>query len=248
MKNLDKLKKEFSRIKNLGFVECTRPNNKDGGIGNTFEDLLGVAENNNKEADFRGFEIKSKRLFNSSYVSLFTKSPDSPKGANSFLRETFGEIRDENHSDKKKLYASIFGHRESTVYSKYKMKITVDRQNEKLELVVKDLKDKHLSSVSWSFETLIKASSKMKDLFLVFAETKAENKKNHYHFTQGEIYKDFDFDKFLNEIENGGIMFDIRIGVYNSGKSYGKTHDHGSGFRVKAENFKNLYDTYETIK
>lgn len=247
MKNLDKLKKEFSRVKKMGFVECTRPNNKDGGIGNTFEDLIGVAENNKKGADFKGFEIKSKRLFNSSYVSLFTKSPDNPKGANSYLRETFGEIRDEKHSDKKKLYASVFGHRTSKVYLKYKVKLKVDRRNKKLNLVINDLKDRNLSIVSWSFETLKKAASKMKDLFLVFADTKTENKKNYYHFTQGEIYKDFDFEKFLKEIEKGGIMFDIRIGVYNSGKNYGKTHDHGSGFRVKAENFKNLYDTYETI-
>lgn len=86
MKNIAKLKKEFDRIKKLGFVECTRPNNKDGGIGNTFEDLLGVAENKKKKADFKGFEIKSKRLYNSSYVSLFTKSPDNPKRANSYLR------------------------------------------------------------------------------------------------------------------------------------------------------------------
>lgn len=72
MKNLGKLKKVFNRIKKLGFVKCTRPNNTDGGIGNTFEDLLGVAKNNKKEADFKVFEVKSKRLFNSSFVSLFT--------------------------------------------------------------------------------------------------------------------------------------------------------------------------------
>jgi len=247
MKNIDKLKKEFFRIKKIGFVECTITNNTDGGIGNTFEDLLGVAENNKKEADFKGFEVKSKRLFNNSYVSLFTKSPDNPKRANSYLRENFGEIRDENHSDKKKLYASVFGHRASTVYSKYKMKLKVDTKSKKLGLIINDLKDRNLSTVSWDFETLRKASSKMKDLFLVFADTKTVNKKNHYHFTAGEIYKDFDFDKFLKEIEKGGIMFDIRIGVYNSGKNYGKTHDHGSGFRAKAQNFKNLYDTYEKI-
>jgi len=247
MKNLDTLKKEFNRIKKMGFVECTRPNNTDGGIGNTFEDLLGVAENNKKVADFEGFEVKSKRLFNSSYVSLFTKSPDYPKKANSYLRENFGEIRDENHSTKKKLYASVFGHRESIVYSKYKMKLYVDRQNNKLDLVIKDMKDNILETVSWELLTLLKASTKMKDLILVFADTKKVNEKNQYHFTEAEIYKDFDIGKFFNEIENGGIMFDIRIGVYNSGKSYGKTHDHGSGFRVKAQNFKNLYDTYEKI-
>jgi hypothetical protein len=247
MKNLDKLKKVFNQIEKLGFVECTRPNNKDGGIGNTFEDLLGVTENNKKEADFKGFEVKSKRLFNSSYVSLFTKSPDNPKRANSYLRENFGEIRDKNHSDKKKLYASVFGHRISIVYSKYKMKLMVDRKNKRLDLVIRDLDDMHFSTVSWDFETLKKASSKMKDLFLVFADTKIINKKTNYHFIAGEVYKDFDFEKFLKEIEKGGIMFDIRIGVYNSGKNYGKTHDHGSGFRVKAANFGNLYGTYEKI-
>lgn len=247
MKNIDKLKKEFNRIKKMGFVDCTRPNNIDGGIGNTFEDLLGVEENNKKEADFKGFEVKSHRLLNSSYVSLFTKSPDNPKRANSYLRENFGEIRDENHSDKKKLYASVFGHRASIIYSKYKMKLKVDRSNNKLHLIINDLKDKNLSTVSWDFETLKKSSTKMKDLFLVFADIQNVYKKNKYHFTAGEIYFDFDFEKFLKEIEKGGIMFDIRIGVYNSGKNYGKTHDHGSGFRVKAKNFKNLYRTYEKI-
>jgi hypothetical protein len=247
MKNIAKLKKVFNKIKKLGFVECTRPNNVDGGIGNTFEDLLGIVENNKKEADFNGFEVKSQRLFNNAYVSLFTKSPDNPKRANSYLRENFGEIRDENHSTKKKLYESVFGNRYSIVYSKYKMKLNVDKEYEKLDLIITDLKYKHLSTVSWEFETLIEASSKMQDLLLVFADTQKINNKNYYHYTAGEIYKDFDFDNFLEEIENGGIMFDIRIGVYNSGINFGKTHDHGSGFRVKAANFKNLYCTYEKI-
>jgi len=247
MKNVNEIKKEFNRIKQMGFVECTRSNNKEGGIGNTFEDLLGVKENNKKEADYKGFEVKSKRLFNSSYVSLFTKSPDTPKGANSYLRETFGEIRDDQHSDKKKLYASVFGHRFSVVYLKYKMKLKVDRKNRRLLLIINDLDNKLLSTVYWSFETLQKASRKMKDLFLVLAEERIHNKKQYYHFTKGEVYKGFDFEKFLNEIEKGGIMFDIRIGVYNSGKNYGKTHDHGSGFRVKAANFSNLYSTFEKL-
>jgi hypothetical protein len=37
-------------------------------------------------------------------------------------------------------------------------------------------------------------------------------------------------------------MFDIRIGVHNSGKNIGRTHDHGSGFRVKKENVSELFD------
>ena len=136
MKNIEKLKSEFYRIKNLNYVKNTRPKNKDGGIGNTFEDLLGVEENNKKEADFEGVEIKSQRYLNKSYISLFTKSPDYPNRANTYLREKYGEVRDLMHPEKKKLYASIFGHRDSEIYSKYKMKLNVNRTSQRIELVI----------------------------------------------------------------------------------------------------------------
>jgi len=247
MNNLDQIKKDFLRIKKLGFVNCTRNNNTDGGIGNTYEDLLGIIENNKNEADYLGFELKSKRQFTASYVSLFSKSPSFPKKANTYLREMFGEIRDENHGDKKKLYASVFGHRYSTIYEKYKMKLDVNYEHKTLFLNIFDLNEKLLDSVYWTFESLEKASKKIKSLLLVLAENKTENNQRKYHYNEAEIYHNFDFEKFLKNIETGGIMFDIRIGVYNSGKNIGKTHDHGSGFRVKKENFKNLYETYEKI-
>lgn len=247
MKHIDKLKDEFFRIKQLGYVENTHPKNKDGGIGNTFEGLLGVAENNKKEADFEGIEIKSQRYLSDSFISLFTKSPDYPNGANSYLREKYGEVRDENHPEKKKLYASIFGNKYSEVYSKYKMKLNVNREAQKIELEIRDLADNILDIVTWNFETVKKASSKLKDLCLVFAEEKKENDVKYCHFTKANIYYNFDFNNLLDEIEKGNIQFDIRIGVYNSGKYYGKTHDHGSGFRIKRKNVINLYSSSEEI-
>ena len=72
MDKLEKIKFEFDRIKDLGFIKSTRQNNKDGGIGNTFEDYLGVEENNLRDPDFEGFEIKTKRFMNSSYITLFS--------------------------------------------------------------------------------------------------------------------------------------------------------------------------------
>lgn len=247
MSNLKKIKEDFFTIRDLGFVDCTRNNNKDGGIGNTYEDLLGVTENNLKEADYLGYELKSKRQFNSSYISLFSKSPSHPAKANGYLRETYGEVRDENHAGKKKLYASVFGHRFSTVYEKYKMKLEVNYDDKRVYLRINDLNENLLDSVYWTFDALEKASKKMKSLMLVLAETKTENNHRKYHYNKAELYENFDFEKFLKNIENGGIMFDIRIGVHNSGKNIGKTHDHGSGFRVKRENFKNLYESYEEI-
>ena len=208
---------------------------------------LDAQENNLKEADYLGYELKSKRLFNSSYISLFSKSPSYPAKANSYLREKYGEVRDENYAGKKKLYASVFGHRHAVVYEKYKMKLELDYVAKKLYLRIFDLNDVLLDSVFWTFESLEKASRKMKSLLLVLADTKIENNQQKYHYNKAEIYEDFNFESFLKNIENGGIMFDIRIGVHNSGKNIGKTHDHGSGFRVKLQNFKNLYCSFEEL-
>ncbi len=36
-------------------------------------------------------------------------------------------------------------------------------------------------------------------------------------------------------------MVDIRIGSYKSGKNKGKTHDHGTGFRIKPSDLGLLY-------
>lgn len=248
MKNIEKLKNEFSRIKAMGFTPNTRPNNKDGGIGNTFEDLLGVEENNKKEADFEGIEIKTQRFLTGSSVSLFSKSPDFPKKANNYLRDTYGEIRQEEHSDKKILFASVYGNREGEVYSKYKMKLNVNREAQRIELLIKNLEGNLLETIYWNFSTIKKASHKLDTLFLVFADTKIVDGKKFCHFTKGELYHKFDFEKFLIEVEKGIIQFDIRIGVYNSGKNYGKTHDHGSGFRIKPQHFSALYTSFEKIQ
>ena len=83
-------------------------------------------------------------------------------------------------------------------------------------------------------------------LFSIY--TKKENDIDYCYFSKANIFYDFCFEKFLEQIEKGNIQFDIRIGVYNSGKNYGKTHDHGSGFRIKKEFFNNLYSSNEELE
>lgn len=247
MINLKDLEYKLLAIKKKGWVDNKRPNNKDGGIGNTFEDMLGVKENNSTKADYKGIEIKCKREFNSSYISLFSKSPSSPYRANTYLREKYGEYRDDNHPNIKKLYASIFGHRDSNIYEQYKMKLKVNKRTKQLELIIKDINGKELDKVFWTFESLEKASNKIKNLLLVLAEVRKYNNKTQFYYYKAELYTGFNFEKFLDCIKCGYIQFDIRIGVYSSGKSYGKTHDHGSGFRIKHENLIVLYDDFITL-
>ena len=81
MTNKQRIIEAFEKVKALGWVKSHRRNNT--GIGKTFEDYIGVIENNLNEPDLFGFEIKSHREESTSYVTLFTKSPSYPtKGAN----------------------------------------------------------------------------------------------------------------------------------------------------------------------
>jgi len=239
---IEKIKREFLRIKALGFVKSNRPNNKDGGIGNTYEDYLGVIENNIKGADYEGFEIKSQRELTGSYISLFTKSPTAPKQANRYLKDTFGR-GDTMFPDLKSLHSSMFGDRWNNLYQTYKLKLSIDRINKKIVLFVNDSEENLLSDiVCWDFDALVKSSKKISSLFVVFASSKKIDGEEYFHFNRAIIYHKFDFNKFLNLLENGYIMFDVRIGVYKTGKNIGKPHDHGSGFRIKRENIDQLYD------
>ena len=44
------------------YIPSTKQNNRDGGFGNTLEDLFGVQENNLQQADWNGIELKSHRV------------------------------------------------------------------------------------------------------------------------------------------------------------------------------------------
>ena len=241
MENTEKTIREFEKIKKLGFVKSNRVKNKDGGIGNTFEDYLGVEENNLKDPDFEGFEIKTQRELTSSYITLFSKSPSFPKGANAILKDKFGEVRDSNFPDLKKLYASIFGNKWSNIYGKYFMKIHVDYDKQRVYLHVKDGEIIY-NEVYWKFEHLKKGLNKLDKLFVVSAEQKTIESVYYYHYNKGTVYLDINFYEFLKILEEGYIQFDIRMGVYKSGKNYGKPHDHGSGFRIRKESLSGLFE------
>ena len=90
---------------------------------------------------------------------------------------------------------------------------------------------------------------KLKNLFCVKAETKTDKKGNEYFlFNKAEIYEKPSFEKFLDLIDNGLIMYDIRIGSYQSGAKIGKAHDHGSGFRILEKNLSKLYSEHDKVE
>ena len=94
------------------------------------------------------------------------------------------------------------------------------------------------------------ALKKFNKLFIVTADVKKIDKIEHYHYTKAEIFIGLDFNKFLSELENGTIRLNLRIGVNKrvGGKSFGKTHDHGSGFRIKKDRINSLFNSKVTLE
>jgi hypothetical protein len=72
--------------------------------------------------------------------------------------------------------------------------------------------------------------------------------RNYFILILLKIYTNPRLDIFLDMIDKGLIMYDIRIGSYSSGKQYGKPHDHGSGFRIQESKIGELYDDMEVIE
>jgi len=65
-------------------------------------------------------------------------------------------------------------------------------------------------------------------LLYVKAEARGKGLEEEFCFNEAWLLSGFSFDNFLKLLREGTILVDIRIGQYPDGR----THDHGTGFRV----------------
>ena len=167
MENKDFIISKFKEVKSLEYVPSNRANNT--GIGKTFEDYIGVVENNLDEPDLAGFEIKSHRGASCSYVTLFTKSPSFPKRANAYLKDKFGTPYEDAPSINS-LHTSMFANSYNTYMKKYSFKLLNNPVAKTILIGVFDLNTKELldCSVGYTYQDIQKAlTKKLKNLLYV---------------------------------------------------------------------------------
>ena len=252
MADIEKFKKEFLRIKSLGFVESDRPyaEKNDGAVGNTFESNLRVPENNLKDPDFEGWEIKTQRQFSKSATSLFTSKPSYPPFGDTYMRKNWGVSDPSGEYPHIKVFrTSVYANRYAIVYEKYKMKLKLDRESQKLKILLYDLEENLIDGdVYWLFSDISKASSKLRNLVVVNAEEKLISGRVHFHYSSATAYLNFSFSSLMNLIEKGKVRYDNRLGIYRTGKNKGKEHNHGGGLRlVSSKDFHLLYEDYISL-
>lgn len=243
-KTIDKLYNRFLHIQKLGWIKSVK--NGNASVGRTFEDLIGIPENNFEIPDFNGIEIKTKRQFSNSYTTLFNATPDGPHFHEiERLRLKYGYP----HSKMKQykvLNVSIFANEDNKIGLNYYFKLEVNKSQQKVFLLIYD-KNRNLieNEVFWYFDTLKeKLYRKLKILAFVEANNKKLNNIEYFKYIKMTVYLIKDFDTFLSLLEQGVIRTTFKVNVVSSGTRKGTIRDHGTGFDIKEKDLNKLYDIY----
>lgn len=248
MKNVDLLINKFEHIKEMGWIPSIKKGTS--GIGLTFENLIGVTENEFEIPDFNGIELKTKRNKSNSYTTLFNATPDGPHFHEvERLKNTYGYPHSKA-KEYKVLNVSTFCNHLNNIGIKYYSKLKIDYPNQKLFLLIYN-KNKELieKEVFWYFDTLKeKLLRKLSVLAFINADTKIVNNTEYFKYCKITIYLLKDFDTFLSLLEQGIIRITFKINVTLSGPRKGKICDHGTGFDIQEKDLLKLYDCYSQIE
>jgi hypothetical protein len=254
----DELIKKFKELAAMGWVENGRFSNH-GGIGNTLEDFLGIAENNLPIPNAAEWELKAQRLNSTSLTTLFHIEP-SPRAIR-FVPQVLLPKYGWKHQEAGKKYGEAEMSFRQTIHGNSRsdrgFKVVIDKAERKI-LISFDSKSvdirhaKWLEGVKsrvglgelepqpyWGFDDLEhKAGTKLLNAFYVQAEVKRENDKEYYRYSKVTMLQKFSFEGFLNALEEGLILvdFDARSG-----------HNHGTKFRMRQNALPMLYEKTTTI-
>lgn len=224
---LDDFIREYTKICGMGWITTHRSGPT--GVGKTLEDLLGIDENNIDGPDFGDYELKSCRVDSSSMLTMFTKTPQ-PKGAADTLRHTFGYASDAYNNDEKVLHATLSSDRYVSI-ADTGHRLIIICSDSKVSIVAEDGHE----YAYWTKDQLQKAFEKKYKNKFVYAKAHSRGSKasEQFHFFEAFEVSGFDYNAFVSLLKQGKIYIDLRIGQYHSGAKKGKTHDHGTGFRIK---------------
>lgn len=225
---------EFQKIKAQGWIQTHRSGPT--GVGKTLEDLLGIPENNHGEPDFGEYELKSCRLNSPSMLTMFTKAPQ-PARSNTYLRLKYGYASDAYDNDGKVLHSTLTAAR----------LVPIADTGRQLKIVCDSAKiaiasETEIEDVFWSREALRNAfNKKFKNKFVyVKADSRGHGAREEFLYQEAYKVSGFGYDALIALLEQGKIFVDLRIGQFPNGK----THDHGTAFRIREADqyllFKNI--------
>ncbi len=227
---LTELLEKFDTIRELGWVDSLRRG--DTGIGYTFETLMGIDENNDERADFKGIEIKCKGVKEngasfSSKINLFQAGPRWLVEATA--KERIRMLGKPGIDGLYSCYSQV-----TATPNNLGLQLNVMPANQKIDLL------KCTEAMGyWSFPQLAKRLAE-KHSRAAFVKARVRKKKADTQFLYEElIYCDQpSIERFLNLVSDRNIVFEFTM----SEKSNGSIRNHGYPWRlIRAEFLHQLF-------
>lgn len=133
-------------------------------------------------------------------------------------------------NDEKVLHATLSADRFASIATTgHSLKIACD--STKISIIAEDGKE----YAYWTREQLRVAFEKKYKNKFVYAKAHARGAgvSEEFRFVEACEVSGFNYDAFVELLEEGRIYIDLRIGQYHGGAKHGQTHGHGTGFRIK---------------
>ena len=194
--------------------------------------------------DYYGIEIKCTTRYSKYPLYLFTVAFDEP---------TFPEINrlidsygwpDKDFKEKKVLFANVKCNSKSIINNKYKFRLDIDENEEKMFLCIYDLNDNLLERKSFVYiDSLYNhLCLKLKKLATIKAFKKNTDNYNSFRYYYIAIYKLISFERFIVLLQNGYINASIIARMNKSGVDVARYRNKNLVFSINKKNINLLFE------
>lgn len=213
MFTLEEFKEKFDEIKKQGWFQSVRRGPT--GIGQTFEQLIGLTENNIALPDLHEIELKTHRIGSTSMITLFTFNK------NAWKMKPLEAIRK---------YGTLDANGRLGMY--FTMSPTPNSTGLFLHNEEHSISIRHISGeliAEWQLDALAEQFyKKIPGLILVSAFSEMRGDFEWFNFSRAQLLTGTSDEIIREQILAGNVLVDLRL--HDKGTS---ARNHGTGFRVK---------------
>lgn len=229
----DELRNKIQDIHNRGFLRTITIG--DPGVGDTLENALGIARNNDKNPDYKGIELKAsrKRIGKTNRSNLFDQAPDwkTPNGMTEYeILDKYGYYGMSSKGiERFQLYCTLAAKKPNSqgLYLSY---------NEKKDTLEVNAKDEFVTL--WSMDTLrSRLKQKHPATFWVKATVDIRENIEYFRYDHIKYTRNPNLSLFADLIDSGIVTVDFLMHL----KENGKVRDHGFPFKIRPKDINMLF-------
>ena len=225
--NLTEFRLAFAHVKQMGWVPSHRK--EPTGIGQTLEQLLGLAENNIAAPDLGNIELKAHRIGSSSLITLFTFNRKAWRMKPLEAVRRYGTV---DQNGRKGLY--------------FTMSRTPNSVGLFLHIEENAIAVRHIGGdviAEWQLDNLAQRFvRKMPGLVLVSTFSEMRGDREWFKFDRAQLLTDTSADILKNQIWAGNVVIDLRLHERET-----SARNHGTAFRVHENQLGQLFKQIQEV-